>query len=331
MELPCKALGCDLARVNQNFCKSHTKKLYPVYRRYKRLENQAENDAFGIYSRVALLREYYHNNLKLEYRDEGHKLAIRQRKELVEKLAAERVVSPEVEEDVDEDVDEDEAVDENESVDESEVKVPYDSQLEERVGCVNKFREAMAKRSKPIEDLITRIFRSRLSEDYWLLETVYKDVSNLYTASLVWAYSGLRTCKKDGQSSIPGPEGMLGIDTCCIKKAAEQLLRNRDWYQMVFEIASILAAYHISGWGGSMKAIRLNCKRQNDKIIANIVTPRMKQNTVWSLDADVVCDFSETEMCCAMCFEELRLELPYKSLGRHCVDMTYDVSRNSWI
>lgn len=326
MELPCKALGCELARVNRNFCKSHTKKLYPVYRRYKRLEATAEADAFGIYSRVTLLREYYHNSLKVEYRDDGHKLAIEHCRDLVEKLASERV---EVPKELEPSPDSDEEV--SEEIEEScpEIVEIYDAQLDARLTCVTKFREATDKHTDVMRGLINRVFKSRVKH-VWPLEFVDGCLRNLFPETLVWSYSGLRLCKVNGQSSISGPEGMLCIDACCLKKAVEQLIRNESWNKMLLGIADILAVYYIFGWGSSVKAIRLNCKREADQILVSIKTPRMTQDVVWRVDVGVVCDRSENVLPCDACSEELRLKLPYKSLGKHRVDMTYDVSRDSW-
>lgn len=91
MDLPdqvCKTEGCTESRVNENHCARHTRKLHPLYLRYKDLERQlreAETELSDIPSLLRLytlcaraykLRQRYRDAMKSELRDQGHDVAI---------------------------------------------------------------------------------------------------------------------------------------------------------------------------------------------------------------------------------------------------------------
>lgn len=327
MELICKAMGCDLVRVNRNFCSRHTRKLHPIYKRYKRLESRVEEDEFGIYSRSVLLREYYFNKLKEEFRDEGHQLAIRRRRERIEELAT---VRTEVQESQESQESDEELVSEPEACPEPEPI--YDDQAEDRLACQIKLRQAMDKLRDITANIITGIFRARLvGDNRWVMEFSDAYFKLLFPATIVWIYSGLQECIKSGRSTILGPDGTLGIKVCCMKKAATDLVRVPEWFEMVLDITTILAMYYIHQIPDVIRTVKLNSVRVGDKIEFKMLTPRIVHERAWTLDIGIVCTRPELfNVACPMCHEELELKLPYKSLGKHYVDLTYDIANNVW-
>lgn len=84
----CKSTGCTEPRVNENHCARHTRKLHPLYLRYKDFERQlreAETELSDIPSLLRLytlcaraykLRQRYRDAMKSELRDQGHDVAI---------------------------------------------------------------------------------------------------------------------------------------------------------------------------------------------------------------------------------------------------------------
>lgn len=91
MEVPCKAKDCDKPRVNDNFCGTHTHKLHPIYKHYKKLEQQLvcepsistqNNDIpslvklYSQYAKVYVARRKYRNALNPIFHDWGHAKAI---------------------------------------------------------------------------------------------------------------------------------------------------------------------------------------------------------------------------------------------------------------
>lgn len=91
MDLPeiCKAVKCEQARVNDNFCGYHTHRLQPVYVRYKNLQASLTDlstfsacqeqakipELVSMYNRLARaykLRDLFRSTLKPEHRDSGH-------------------------------------------------------------------------------------------------------------------------------------------------------------------------------------------------------------------------------------------------------------------
>lgn len=329
MELICKAMGCDLVRVNRNFCSRHTRKLYPIYKRYKRLESRVEEDEFGIYSRSVLLREYYLNKLKEEFRDEGHRLAIKKRRERIEELAVVRTEAQESQESQDSD---EELVLEPDADLRLEPEPIYNDQAEDRLACQIKLHQAMGKLRDITANIITGVFRARLvGDDRWLIEFSDAYFKLLFPATVAWIYSGLQECVKSGRSTIPGPDGTLGIRVCCMKKAATDLVRVPEWFRMVLEITTILAAYYVHRISDAIRTVKLDCVRVGNKIEVRMRTPRMIHDRAWNLDVEIVCVRLEIfTMECPMCQEELELKLPYKSLGKHYADLTCDVANNVW-
>lgn len=82
----CKAKDCTSKRVNENFCGKHTHRWYPVYMRYKNLQDRAMSDLpgtipdlvklYGLYAKIYELRKRFRNALDPKYHDSGHVRAI---------------------------------------------------------------------------------------------------------------------------------------------------------------------------------------------------------------------------------------------------------------
>lgn len=83
----CKAERCREPRVNDNHCARHTRKLHPLYIRYKTVEHRiTETDIpkdiptmvhmYALYARAYRLRSRYREATKTELRDDGHDMAI---------------------------------------------------------------------------------------------------------------------------------------------------------------------------------------------------------------------------------------------------------------
>ena len=94
----CKALSCIEKRINNNFCSKHTKKLIPIYKRYKSLQISIQGHLFGqkitdplsVYqktSTIVRLRQKYSHSLKSQYYDLGHEHMIQILKNLIQKTA----------------------------------------------------------------------------------------------------------------------------------------------------------------------------------------------------------------------------------------------------